>query len=211
MYYIPIYLQLLGQSPMSTGLRFIPHSAGTALGALTTGITVSYTGKHVKLNILGHLLLVAASVMLLFLGWQTPQGYVMVALGKYGLGFGIMLVTTLLALISSAKSAQQASITSASFAFRSVGSSLSLTVSSAVFQNALWDLLRHNLEHYHYVDELVERTRMSFDEISRLDPTLIPPVKTAYMQDIQRVFLLTAVLSGLGALTTFFSETERIA
>jgi len=201
MYYIPIYLQLLGLSPMSTGLRFVPHSAGTALGALTTGITVRYTGKYVQLNILGHVLLVAASVMLLFLGWQTPQGYVMVALGIYGLGFGIMLVTTLLALISSAKSAQQAAITSASFAFRSVGSSLGLTVSSAVFQNALRDLLRRNLEHYHNVDELVERIRMSFDEISRLDPTLISPVKTAYMHAIQRVFVLTAVLSGLGALT----------
>ncbi|KAF2110704.1 major facilitator superfamily domain-containing protein [Lophiotrema nucula] len=101
MYYVPIYLQLLGLSPMSTGLRFIPQSAGTALGALGTGIIIRSTGKYVLINTLAHTLLVASSAMLLFLGWNTPPAYVFVALAMYGLGFGAILVTTLIVLISS--------------------------------------------------------------------------------------------------------------
>lgn len=145
MFYVPIYLQVLGNSPIQAGLRFIPQSVGTAGGAMSAGNIIRATGNYRYLNVVVHCILVATSIALAFLDLDSPPWLPFLYLGFAGLGFGGMLVVTLIALISSSDQSQQALLTAASFAFRSTGSTVGVTPCSAMFQNvlhsALWEKL----------------------------------------------------------------------
>ena len=117
MFFVPLYLQLLGNSPTQAGLRFIPQSAGIATGALCTGIIIRATGNYRWLNIGTQTLLVVSSALFATMGQNTPPWCRFVYLAAYGLGFGSMLAVTLIELISSVDHQHQAVVTSASFAF----------------------------------------------------------------------------------------------
>jgi MFS family permease len=197
MFFVPLYLQLLGNSPTQAGLRFTSQSAGTATGALCTGIIIRATGW---LNIGTQILLVVSSGLFATMGQDIPSWCLFVYLAAYGLGFGSMLVVTLIVLISSVDHRHQAVVTSASFALRSTGSTIGLTIGSAVFQNMLRLGLWSRLEN---ADEIIHNIRESFDEIWRLDPAIQPVVKDSYMAALNGVFLLMLGLSIASALSSF--------
>src|ERR1035438_10183227 len=100
MFFVSLYLQLLGNSPTQAGLRFIPQSAVTATGALYTGIIIRSTGNYRWLNIGTQSLLIASTALFATIGQDTPSWCPFVYFAAYGLGFGSMLVVTLIALIS---------------------------------------------------------------------------------------------------------------
>lgn len=206
MFFLPLYLQLLGNSPTQAGIRFIPQSIGTAAGALFTGMIIRATGNYRWINIVTQLLLVASTALFTTMTQDTPPWCPFVYLTAYGLGFGSILVVTLIALISSVDHQHQAVITSASFVFRSTGSTIGLTICSVVFQNRLRIGLLQRLNHIEDADQIVNRIRESFDEIWRLDPIIQPAVKESYMAALSGVFLL---IFGVSIATAVFSFAMR--
>ena len=164
MYFIPIYIQLRGGNAAQAGLRFIPQAAGNAVGAVGAGYFIKRTGNYVYFTIVSHIFLLTSSALNMSLSWNKPSWCPFVFLGLTGLGFGGMLATTMVALISSVDQKSHAVATSASFAFRAIGSSTGLSVASAIFQN----VLRHKLEQSlrgEDVDTLIEKIRQNFDVI----------------------------------------------
>ncbi|KAI0483541.1 major facilitator superfamily domain-containing protein [Xylaria cf. heliscus] len=195
MYYIPIYLQVRGYDPAHASLRFIPQSIGTAIGAYATGILIQYFGNYIWLSIVSHVFLVAAAALATTLDWQTPAWCPFLYLGMIGLGFGGMLVTTMLALISSVERADHAVITSASFAFRAIGSSVGITVSSAVFQNIFTHELYQKLGEGDEVNRLIEEVRRNLDAIWNLEPGIRGQVEDSYMKSFFFVFIAILAMS----------------
>jgi hypothetical protein len=193
----------LSKSPTQAGLRFIPQSAGTATDALCTGIIIRSTGNYRWLNIGTQSLLITSTALFATMGQDTPSWYPFVYLAAYGLGFGSMLVVTLIALISSVDHQHQAVVTSASFAFCSTGSTIGLTICSVVFQNILRISLWSRLGHIKEDDQIIHRIRESFDDIWRLDSALQPAVKESYMAALNAVFLLIFGLSLVSAVFSF--------
>lgn len=142
-YYIPLYLQVLGNSSVQSGLRLLPNSAGQAIAALAVGIIIRATGVYSLLNYGSHILTLIGSGLLIGLSLTTAIWYPFFCLAITGLGFGGMLVINLTAVISSVPREEQALATSVSFVFRATGSTLGVTMASAIFQNVLrsdlWD------------------------------------------------------------------------
>ncbi|KAK0102663.1 hypothetical protein ONS95_006267 [Cadophora gregata] len=203
MFFTPLYLQLLGSSPTQAGLRFIPQSAGTAIGALCTGIIIRATGNYRWLNMGTQTALIISTGLLATMDQNTPAWCPFLYLGLYGLGFGSMLVVALIALISSVDHQHQAVVTSASFAFRSTGSAIGLTLCSVVFQNMLRVGLTSRLVHIPGAEQIIERIRGSFDEIWLVDPAVQPAVKESYMAALNGVFLLIFALTIVSAAFSF--------
>lgn len=183
MYYVPIYLQVRGNDPTHTGLRFIPQSIGTAIGAYGSGLLIKATGNYIYFSIISHGFLIAAAILTTTLSWDTPSWCPFLYLGMMGLGFGGVLVTTMLALISSVDHDQHAVVTSASFAFRAIGSSTGVTVASAIFQNVLHRSLLDGLKQGgDETNKLIKRIRENFDAIWDLDPETRVVIEDAYMK-----------------------------
>lgn len=71
-FYMPVYLQLLDNSPTEAGVRFMASSAGTAFGALGADVALRATGNYWYLNKPHHLLSLLGSSLMVSLRFGTP-------------------------------------------------------------------------------------------------------------------------------------------
>ena len=111
-----------------------------------------------------------------------------------------MLTVTLLALIAAVDHIHQAVITSASYAFRSTGSTIGIAIASAVFQNILNLKLQSTFSHLpNSGDDLIEKLRDSLEEIQNLPPDLKGRAMDVYMAALRGMFVTTLGIGVLGA------------
>ena len=209
-FHMPIYLELLGKSPTEAGLRFIPYSAACAVGAFGMGIVMTLTGGYWYLNKASHVLLVLGSILMTTLQRDTPSWCPFLYLSIFGFGFGGMLVTTLVALVSSVKSDQQSVVTSTGYAFRAVGSVIGLAVCSAAFQNVLRVYLSRAIGGLEDADHIINRIRDNFDEMNKIDKTILGSVQESYMQALRVVFFFICGFSVLAALTSLLTRQNKL-
>jgi MFS family permease len=203
LYYGPIYFQIRGYSAAAAGARLIPNSLGASFGSLGSGLVMRATGKYYYLGIFVVSCLVAgcASIAGTF-DQNTPDAPPFVYFFMCGTGYGGMLTTTLLGLISAVDHEHQAVITSASYAFRSTGSTIGITIASAVFQNALKNQLWARFGDKKDAAEVIGKLRDSIDEIKHLPPGWFEGVMESYMWALRGVWLLALGLSIIGALAS---------
>ena len=123
-----------------------------------------------------------------------------VYLSLTGLGYGGVLVVALVSLISSVDREYQAVVTSASFAFRSIGSILGISITSTVFEHILRKELGSRLGHNSEADHLISRLRNKFDEIQYLSPVLRQNVFDCYAAALKAVFATTLAMTICGAI-----------
>lgn len=202
LFYGPIYFQVKGLSPTQAGARLIPQSIGTAIGSVSSGLIMRWTGKYYILNICIQILFTTAYALISSFTLTTPTWEPELAFFLSGLGFSGMLTTTLLALISAVDHKEQAVITSASYAFRSTGSAIGITIASAVFQNILKLRLWAELGDREGAADVIGRLRDSLDEIKTLPVEWRGEVRGVYMEALRGVFLTTLGIAVVGGLVS---------
>lgn len=210
MFYGPIYFQVRGLSTTQTGVRLIPQSLGTAVGSVATGLIMRRTGKYYVLSVCVEILWVAANVGFATFQLNTPTWETILALTVAGLGFSGMLTTTLLALISAVEHKHQAVITSASYAFRSTGSAIGITIGSAVFQNILKIRLQDVLGGRYGGQEAIAELRDSLEAIKTLPSSWQGEVRDVYMEALRGVFFTTLGLSAMGACVSLLMREHTL-
>lgn len=203
LYYGPIYFQVRGLSSTQAGVRLIPMSAGAALGSLGVGIITRITGRYYILSaaIEGMLVLAYALIAGTF-NIHTPAAPPLIYFLLAGTGYSGMLTTTLLGLISAVDHKHQAVITSASYAFRSTGSTIGITIASAVFQNLLKDQLWQKFGNREDAAHEISRIRDSIDQINHLPPGWKDGVLESYMNALRGVWLVALGIAILGLLVS---------
>ena len=149
LYFAPIFFEVQGLSASAAGARLIPPSIGAAVGSLGSGFVMRATGRYWWLNaVMVATLVLSGALNVAFLNEHTPIWLPFFIFALAGMGYGSLITVCLLALISAVDHEHQAVITSASYAFRSTGSTIGIAVSSAVFQNLLnaelWKKLGQN-------------------------------------------------------------------
>lgn len=112
-FYIPLYLQVRGESSTGAGLTMLPSPVGISVGSLVAGYLMKKTGRYVGLGIGSLVALVFGVGLFNTQGESTPGWVTMAAFFLTGSGYGAMLTTTLLACIAAVDHSQQAVITSA--------------------------------------------------------------------------------------------------
>ena len=169
LYYIPLYLELtLSMSATRAGLRVIPFAVATSAGSLGSGAIMRITGRYYYLMLGTMAFFVLGAALLTTLDLNTPDWSVFVYVIPLGLGYGGMLTITLVAMISAVEHKHQAVITAASYAFRSTGSTIGITIASAVYQNVLTSSLRESFADKKHSEAIIRRIRNSLNAIERL-------------------------------------------
>ncbi|KAK5166901.1 uncharacterized protein LTR77_007630 [Saxophila tyrrhenica] len=198
-YYGPIYFQVIsGISATRAGTLFIPQSAGTAIGSLGSGLIMRATGKYWWLNIVIQVMMVTGcSLVLATFNATVADVPPFIYLFLIGTAYGSMLTITLISLIASVDHKYQAVITSASYAFRSTGSSIGITIASTVFQN----LLKQGLfERFPDHPDEIRRIRDNVDELKHLPRGWRDGAIEAYVDAFRGVWV---VVLGFAILTAF--------
>ena len=135
--YMPVYLTNQGYSPTLAGTRLVSQAVGVSFGSFGLGVLMRATGRYLYFSYASAFLIAAGIGYACTFSLTTSSLPPFVSLFIYGLGYGGMLTTTLVALIAAVDHEHQAVITSASYAFRSTGSSIGVTIAAAVYQNLL--------------------------------------------------------------------------
>ncbi|KAJ5691140.1 Major facilitator superfamily domain general substrate transporter [Penicillium malachiteum] len=136
-FYVPLYLQMLGYSTSETGLRLLPDSIGAGVGSFIVGLIIRLTGKYGVFKYTMPILLVVAALGFALIStrthWILPEFYLLCK----GFGMGGALTMLILALLHAVPHEKHATATSALYAFRSTGSTLGLSIASAIFNRQI--------------------------------------------------------------------------
>ena len=211
LYYVPLYLQVRGFSALDSGLRLIPYAVSISIGSLSAGFIMRKTGRYYILSCVLMALLVAGSALYITFDLNTPTWATYVYMTPAGVAYGGMLTVTLIAMISAVEHKDQAVITSASYAFRSTGSTIGITIASAVFQNILTMELKNKYGGTKGGEKAIERIRNSLDEINHLPKGWHKAdVLDSYMHAIRGAFLAGLALAVTATTVSLFMREHTL-
>lgn len=210
LFYLPLYFQIQGMSATAAGVRLIPQAIGTSIGSLACGFIMRAKGQYMILNYLATGLLAISAGLICTLTLNTPAWLPFLYFFLMGTAYGSILTITLVALISAVDHEHHAVVTSASYAFRSTGSTIGITIVSAVFQNTLKIGLWSRLGNLKEAAKWITRLRDNLEEIQRLPAAWIPRVLDAYMISLRGVFLTLFGLTILGGLTGLAMREHKL-
>ncbi|KAG9248223.1 MFS multidrug transporter-like protein [Calycina marina] len=210
LFYVPIFYQIAGYSNTAAGTRLIPASVGASIGSLGSGLIMNHTGKYKLLCMLLVTIMVAGAGLLATLTFNTPDWPAFIYLLMAGIGYGGMLTVTLLATISAVSHDHQAVVTSATYAFRSTGSTIGVTIAGAVFQNILITSLHSNFDGRPGADAEIERIRNSFDELNHLPKGWRQGVMDSYSGALRGVFLAGLGIGVLSIVSAAFMRQHTL-
>ncbi|KAF3770821.1 MFS general substrate transporter [Cryphonectria parasitica EP155] len=209
-FYVPIYLQVLGYSPTQSGFRILFGSLGVSVSSLGCGVIMKKTGRYLGLGICVVLSFVAGAALITTLDENSPSWVPFPAFVLTGGGYGGMLTVTLLACIAAVDHAQQAVITSATYAFRSVGATLGVTVASVVYQNILKARLWDRFGSLPGAAEEIKRIRDDLDELRRLPAGWGEGVIASFMEAFRGVWLTTLGLGIAGLICVSLMKQHKL-
>ena len=210
LFYLPVYFQVQGLSATAAGVRLIPQAIGTSIGSLGCGFIMRSSGRYRLLNAVAVSLQVISVGLICTLTFSTPAWLPFLYFFLLGTAYGSMLTITLVALISAVDHEHHAVVTSASYAFRSTGSTIGITIASAVFQNTLKIGLWSRFGDREGAAKIIARLRDNIEEIRNLSKDWIPGVMDAYMNSLRAVFLTLLGLSVLGALVSLAMREHKL-
>ena len=205
LYYAPIYFQVLGFSSSAAGARLIPSSIGAAFVSLGSGFVMRATGRYYLLNaVFVTILAVSAVLNLIVLDGSSPAWQPFAVFSLAGMGYGALITITLLALISAVEHEQQAVITSATYAFRSTGSTIGISISSAAFANVLKQQLWARIGDEKEAADWIARIRDDLDVLKQMPAELHAKALQAALEALRGVWWTILGLCLLAALSSLF-------
>ncbi|KAI1802961.1 MFS general substrate transporter [Daldinia bambusicola] len=186
LFYVPLYMQSRGSSSTDSGLVILFAPIGISICSIGSGLVMKRTGRY---GITAVLLQVASVVILTTLHKNSPEWHLMVAFFLLGSGQGGMLTITLLACLAAVDHSHQAVVTSATYAFRSVGGTVGVTIASAIYQNVLKSELWGRFGDFPGAAEEISRIRDDLDELKHLPNGWYDGVLASFMEAFRSVWL----------------------
>ncbi len=215
---LPLYLQVVkGSTPTEAGLQMIPLMVGIIAAAMSSGIAIGRTGRYKIFPVIGSAVMVAALLMFGFVGADTPLWQTMVAMLTFGVGLGLTMQPTILAVQNSVSPREMGVATSSVTFFRQMGG----TLGAAVFLSVLFSTVADNIvsateraaatpAYQQVLATDAAQTRLPGDTgadaledssfINRLDPVLAAPFKIGFSESMNLIFLVAAGVVALGFL-----------
>ncbi|KAH6637063.1 major facilitator superfamily domain-containing protein [Chaetomium tenue] len=210
MYYLPLYLQVLGYSPTQAALRILSSSLGVSFSSIGCGFIMKKTGRYVGLGIATLLIFNTAIALNTTLDESAPAWIPFLSMVLHGVGYGGMLTVTLLACIAAVDHTHQAVITSSTYLFRSVGATLGITAASAVYQNILKMQLWARFGHLPGAAEEIARIRDDLSELTRLPEGWHDGVIQSFMEAFRGVWLLALALAVAALVSISFMKQHKL-
>ncbi|KAH3663971.1 hypothetical protein OGAPHI_004685 [Ogataea philodendri] len=138
LFYLPFYWSAVKNlSPLECGMRLILGSFAASVSSMVAGYIIRQSGRYWRQQLYTGIVVVLGS--LLVFSSRRNDSVILDSLVNVPLRYGTSSVITILliAMISSVKSNEQALVTSIQYGFRSTGSTLGVSLASALLQFSL--------------------------------------------------------------------------
>ena len=169
------------------------------------------TGRYYIVTVITMAIFVLGAALLCSFRRDTPEWATFVYSIPQGFGYGSMLTITLVAMISAVDHKYQAVITAASYAFRSTGSTIGITIASAVYQNVLMKELRDTYGGLPNSEKVIKRIRDSLKGINDLPKGWNrDTVLDVYMHAFRAAFVAGLALAALAAFSALLMNEHML-
>lgn len=208
-YGMPLFFQSIkNEGAEKSGIRLIPMIIGSSLGSLLGGAVISLTGNYKKITVGSYFFGSVAALFMLRYGYSNFNWEYAVYPFSGGLGNGIAVTTTLVAIIHASPSALQASAIATSYLFRSNGCVLGVSISSSIVQTVLGIKLRKSLDFD--VDELLHHLRKDISYVHRLPEEIRQTVLDALLGSIHYSFLFVSFMFFCAFVCSMFIKNRNL-
>lgn len=208
-YYAPIFLSSVqGMGPYKVGLSLSGTFVSTSAGSFLTGLYIKKTGKYRMFTALSVLLSVVGNVALLFYDQNTPEWFINITLALHRWGQAVLITVTLLVLLASVPPKRQAVVTSIQYTFRSIGSTLGVSIAAVLFNKVLYWQLENSLPSGS--EDIIKKLLESVEEVGNLPPDLKALVINSFRNASVAVFALALAECVLAAITAFFLKEQKM-
>lgn len=216
LYYVPIYYtSVMGLSATQNGQRLIPNFFGVSIGSVGAGLYMKRTGRYYNLTIL-------VGIISIFGVWRifnmTP--YITIfeqftILLPSGLGYSCILTVTLLSLIAAVPSKYQACTTSIQYTFRATGSTLGVSIASAIFQNVLKSQLTTKIhllisDDWSYAEKIINKALENTNYTNHAPKLVQGAIKESYALACKGAFGFSLATIVLGYACSLFMKEHQL-
>ncbi|KAF5575587.1 multidrug resistance protein fnx1 [Fusarium subglutinans] len=209
-FYVPLYLQVLGDSTTTAGLKFLPSPLGGSIGALGTGYLMAWTGKYRPFGVIGAVVLIVGTVLFTLQDENSPKYLTCIALFFVGGGFSTVLTTATVSCLAAVDHSQQALVTSAIFLARSVGGTLGITMASAAYQSTLKEMLWDIFGDKAGGPEEIQRILDGLEELKHLPEGWWHGVMATFMESFRIVWLMMVCWAVLALFSISFVKRHTL-
>ncbi|EPY53868.1 vacuolar membrane amino acid uptake transporter Fnx2 [Schizosaccharomyces cryophilus OY26] len=208
-YSLPIYYQaVMNQSTEKSGAWLIPMIVGSSVGSLLGGIVINMTGNYKRITVISYFVAFVGALCMLRYGLNTHVWEYILYPALGGLGTGISITTTLVAIIHASPPSLQASAIATSYLFRSNGCVLGVSVSSSIIQTSLKNQLRKYFDYG--LDELVHQLQKDISFVHTLPEQIRNIVIRALLTSVHYTFLFTSISFFVALLISLFIRSQQI-
>ena len=208
--FLPLFLQVVtGVSATSSGLLILPLTAGIVVGSVGSGRLTTSTGRYKVFPVVGMLMATVSMYLLSLMHAGTPQLESSVYMVLLGLGVGMVMQVSLLAVQNAADYRDLGVATSSAQFFRSMGGAFGVAVFGAIMNSRLIAELpaRVPAEAVAEVSGQVTRLLNSPATIRTLPPPVASGIADSVEVAIHSVFLSAVPMMVIGfALSWFLKE-----
>jgi EmrB/QacA subfamily drug resistance transporter len=132
--FVPLFLETTtGASPTEAGLLLVPAMLGIAVSTTLSGRAIVRTGRYKRFPVAGLGLMTVALVLLAAFAGDPSQVATGLALGVFGLGFGMVTQVLVVAVQNSVERRELGVATATTGFFRALGGAVGAAVLGAVF------------------------------------------------------------------------------
>ncbi len=136
--FLPVYLQVVqGMSPTESGLALLPMVVGIFSTSISSGITMSRTGRYKIFPILGAAVVITALLLLSTLGVDTPYWQAGLYVYVFGAGLGLSMQIIVTIVQNAVDRRHMGTATSSVAFFRSMGGTFGAAVFGAILTSRL--------------------------------------------------------------------------
>lgn len=201
MFYLPMYwTTILDLSTTETGLRLAPNFFSTAFGSLGAGFYMRKTGKYYWFLMTFCFVGILGCLRLTFINSNIVVWQQYLCLVVPGFAMSVMITINLLIMIAAVPQEDQAACTSISYAFRSTGSTVGISLAGLIFSKTLHSQLIKRVlplagdEHSKKaILDIIENAEKSSDYIKTAAEWVRPVLKTCFHYALKNTFIFTFV------------------
>jgi hypothetical protein len=211
LFFVPLFFQAVqGANAMLSGSFLVPGMVAVVTASVGSGWVVKWSGRFYWITVMGMLLTVIAYVPMTLSIWFRTSVGLMVGHFVFCLGAGVVVTTTLVGLIANVAHEEMAIAVACSYLFRSLGSSIAISLSAAALQQVLRTQLAARFPDGDEARRIEEKVRQNIDYIKQLTEKQAQQVRASYQFATLGAFAPTIVFAVAGLVVSFWIKERTL-
>lgn len=203
LFFVPFFFQaVMGLSATQSGERTIPNFLAVSLGSVGAGIYMKRTGRYYALTVWVGLISMVGMMRLIALKPDASKFEQFTILLLPGFGYSCILTVTLLSLIAAVPMKYQACTTSVQYTFRATGSTVGVSIASAVFQKVTKTKLAENLAKVikdgDAVNQIIKKALENTNYVKNAPQEIQDAIRSSYFAGCRATFIFSAITIFIG-------------